>query len=252
MSSSLEILALIAGSVILAGLAAASPGPAESGPQPPVQLRCEYLVNPMGMDVREPRFAWVLEHENRAEAQTAYQVLVSTDRAAEKGDLWDSAKVASADSTQVAYKGAALRSGTTYYWKVRWWDKEGRESPWSAVSRFDTGLLDAADWKGAWIGGGNELRKEFALGAAVKRARAYVCGLGYHELRVNGRKAGRAVLDPGWTTYDKRSLYVTYDVTDMLRAGQNALGVILGQGWFKSRALLLQLNIERWKAPRAA
>jgi alpha-L-rhamnosidase len=244
MSSSLEILAFVTGSIIVAGLAVASPGPAESGPQPPVHLRCEYLVNPLGMDVREPRFAWVLEHATRAEAQTAYHVMVSSDRAAEKGDVWDSGKISSADSTQVAYKGSALRSGTTYFWKVRWWDKEGRESPWSAVARLDTGLLDAAEWRGAWIGGGNELRKEFALGAAVKRARAYVCGLGYHELRINGRKAGRSVLDPGWTTFDKRALYVTYDVTEMLRPGQNALGVILGQGWFKSRALLLQLNVE--------
>jgi alpha-L-rhamnosidase len=214
------------------------------GPQSPTGLRCEYLENPMGVDVKQPRFFWVLEHTERGQAQSAYQVIVSTDPAIAAGDVWDSGKVASAKSTQVVYAGKFLESGKTYFWKVKYWDKDGQESAWSEAARFDTGLFDRAEWKGTWIGGKNELRKEFALNGRARRARAYVCGLGYHELRVNGRKAGGHVLDPGWTTYDKRVLYVTYDVTNFLRQGPNAIGVVLGNGKYGSRALLVQLDIE--------
>jgi alpha-L-rhamnosidase len=224
--------------------AAYLPAAAAPGPQSPTGLRCEYLENPLGVDVRQPRFFWVLEHTERGQAQSAYQIIVSTDPAFSSGDLWDSGKVVSAKSTQVAYAGKALESGKTYHWKVKYWDKGGKESPWSEAARFDTGLFDRAEWKGSWIGGKNQLRKEFAIDGRVKRARAFVCGLGYHELRINGRKAGGHVLDPGWTTYDKRVLYVTYDVTNFVRQGANAVGVVLGNGKYNSRALLLQLNIE--------
>jgi alpha-L-rhamnosidase len=224
-----------------AALSAAEPSP---GPQPPADLRCEYLTNPMGMDVRQPRFFWILEHTERGQAQSAYQILVASDRALTAGDVWDSGKVVSNSSIQVVYAGKPLESGRTYYWKVKYWDKDGRQSVWSEPARFDTGLFERSDWKGTWIGGKNLLRKEFTVDGRVKRARAYVCGLGYHELRVNGRKAGNHVLDPGWTTYDKRVLYITYDVTNALRQGPNALGVMLGNGKFGSRALLIELDIE--------
>jgi alpha-L-rhamnosidase len=229
-----------------AGLISAAylPAAETSGPQAPTGLRCEYLENPMGVDVRQPRFFWVLEHSERGQAQSGYQVLVSSDPAAAAGDVWDSGKVASARSTQVVYAGKALESGKTYFWKVQYWDKDGKDSAWSDPARFDTGLFDRSEWKGSWIGGRNQLRKEFALNGKVKRARAYVCGLGYHELRVNGRKAGGHVLDPGWTTYDKRVLYVIYDVTNALRQGPNAVGVLLGNGKYDSRALLVQINVE--------
>ncbi|MBE0711690.1 MAG: alpha-L-rhamnosidase N-terminal domain-containing protein, partial [Candidatus Aminicenantes bacterium] len=220
-------------------LAAESPGPLA-----PTALRCEYLHNPMGIDVPKPRFFWVLGHTERGQAQSACQVVVSTNPKAAAGDVWDSGKVASAKSTQVVFAGKALESGKSYFWKVRTWDRDGRESPWSAVAAFDTGLFNKTDWKGVWIGKKNQLRKEFTLKARVKRARAHIAGLGYYELRLNGRKAGNHVLDPGWTTYDKRVLYVTYDVTPYLREGANAVTVTLGNGWYKSRALLLQLNIE--------
>jgi alpha-L-rhamnosidase len=217
---------------------------ADSGPLAPTSLRCEYLENPMGVDMAKPRFFWVLGHTDRGQVQSAYQILVSTDPGAGAGDTWDSGKVASAKSIQVPFAGKALESGKAYFWKVKSWDREGRESPWSAVARFDTGLLNKSDWKGAWIGGKNQLRKEFALKGRVKRALAHIAGLGYYELRLNGRKAGNRVLDPAWTTYEKRVLYVTYDVTSFLREGANAVAVTLGNGWYKARALLLQLNIE--------
>jgi alpha-L-rhamnosidase len=218
--------------------------PEGPGPKAPTALRCEYLDDPMGVDVAKPRFFWVLEHAERGQVQSAYQVVVSTDPKAAAGDVWDSGKIASAKSTQVVFAGKALESGRSYFWKVRVWDREGRESPWSAVASFDTGLYNKSDWKGIWIGKKNQLHKEFALKGRVKRARAYIAGLGYYELRFNGRKAGNHVLDPGWTTYNKRVLYVTYDITSFLRQGANTVAVTLGNGWYKSRALLLQVNVE--------
>lgn len=213
-------------------------------PGAPTGLRCEYMVGPMGVDVAQPRLSWVMEHPERGQQQTAYQVLVSSQPEAASGDQWDSGRVSAGQSTHVAYAGKPLASGRTYYWKVRWWDGQGSASPWSAPARFDTGLLTASDWKGRFMGGANQLRKEFTLERRPARARAYIAGLGYYELRVNGRKVGRSVLDPGWTTYDKRVLYATYDVTGHLRQGANAVAVALGQGWYAGRALLVQLDIE--------
>ena len=218
--------------------------PPANAPQAPTGLRCEYLVNPLGVDVPQPRLSWVLAHPERGQGQSAYQVLVSLQPEVAAGDHWDSGRVTSAQSTQVPYAGKPLESGRAYHWKVRWWDKSGAASPWSAPAVFDTGLLAASDWKGKFIGGANQLRKEFKLERRPARARAYIAGLGYYELRVNGRKVGRSVLDPGWTTYEKRVLYAAYDVTGLLRQGANAVAVTLGQGWYASRALLLQLNIE--------
>jgi len=244
MANRARSLMAVTAMVFILAIAAFLPAAENPGPQAPTGLRCEYLENPMGVDVRQPRFFWVLEHSGRGQAQSAYQMIVSSDPAAAAGDIWDTGKVVSAKSTQVVYAGKGLESGKTYFWKVTYWDKDGRESPWSDTARFDAGLFERTEWKGSWIGGRNQLRKEFPLDGRVKRARAFVCGLGYHELRVNGRKAGGHVLDPGWTTYDKRVLYVTYDVTNALRQGPNAVGVVLGNGKYGSRALLVQINIE--------
>ena len=244
MANSVKSQILVAAMLFGLALAAHLPAAEPSGPQAPTGLRCEYLENPMGIDVRQPRFFWVLGHTERGQAQSAYQVMVSTDRGFAAADMWDSGKVASGKSTQVVYGGKALESGKTYFWKVKYWDKDGRETTWSDTARFDTGLFDRSEWEGTWIGGKNQLRKEFTLSGRPRKARAYLCGLGYSELRINGRKAGNHVLDPGWTTYDKRVLYVTYDVTNFLRQGPNAVAVVLGNGKYGSRALLLQVNIE--------
>lgn len=220
---------------------------AVQGPARPTHLKCEYLSNPLGIDARQPRFSWRLQHTERGQKQSAYQLLVATrpellDQ--DKGDHWDTGKLASEESTQVVYAGKPLESGRTYFWKVRTWDRQGSASPYSRMAHFEMGLLTPQEWRGQWIGGANQLRTEFQLPEAALRARAYVCGLGYHELRINGAKVGNSVLDPGWTTYDKRVLYVTFDVTPYLRRGANAVGVILGKGWYGSTALLLQMEIE--------
>jgi alpha-L-rhamnosidase len=233
------------------------PARAAEGPLPPANLRCEYLKNPLGIDVRQPRFTWVLAHTERGQKQSAYQVLVASSPELlnqDKGDLWDSGKTASDDSTQVVYSGKPLASGKTYYWKIRYWDSAGNASPYSAVAQFEMGLLTREEWKGHWIGGDNLLRKELALEGKVVRARAYVTALGYYELRVNGEKVGSNVLDPAFTTYPVRVLYSSYDITPQLRAGENAVGAMLGGGWatlrgnfptpYKEPALLLQINIE--------
>src|SRR5690349_7240257 len=135
--------------IIPAGLliiccALAEAAPAADGPQAPSNLRCEYLTNPAGIDVTHPRFSWVLEHGARGETQSAYQVLVTTRADSlqkDLGDQWDSGKVSSDDSTQVSYQGKPLVSGQSYFWKVKYWDKEGNASPYSEAAEFDTGLL---------------------------------------------------------------------------------------------------------------
>jgi len=227
----------------------------------PTNLLCEYTSNPLGIDVTSPRFSWVINHSERGQLQSAYQVLVASKREnldTDNGDKWDSGKVTSGESINVSYTGLPLKSGKTYYWKVRVWDKDGKMSPWSKIATFEMGLLAPNDWKGKWIKGGNLLRKEFIVSKDINRARAYMCGLGYYELRINGEKVGDHVLDPGWTDYDKRVLYVTYDVTKYLKRGKNAVGVMLGNGRYSpphktvnplkkysdSPVLRLQINIE--------
>src|SRR5262249_36730093 len=163
---------------------------------------CEYLSNPLGIDFAQPRFSWVLNHSGRDERQSAYQVLVASrpdllDK--DQADQWDSTKVSSEDSIQVTYGGKTLRSGLSYYWKVRFWDKENRVSAYSAPARFEMGLLSRDEWKGRWITG-NELRNEFRLRSKVARARLYITALGYYEVHLNGARVGENVLDPAWTS----------------------------------------------------
>ncbi len=245
-------LALIFATAWSAGRASA----ATSVPEAPKDLRCEYRVNPLGIDVVRPRFQWVPRDPERGETQTAYQILVATSRALlskNDGDAWDSGRVESPATIQVAYAGKPLASGRRYYWKVRWWNREGQPSSYSPAAWFEMGLLKRSDWKGSWIGGFGLLRKEFTLPGPVKRARAYVTALGYYELHINGKKVGHRVLDPAWTVYPKRVLYSTYDVTRLLKPGANAVGAMLGGGWatmpvgkpyYQQPEFLLQLNIE--------
>ena len=226
--------------VVLLGLAAALP--ARAGLKVG-QLLCEYQEHPLGLDVAQPLLAWKLVAEDRDERQTAYQVLVasSSDNLARGvGDMWDSGQVASAATTQIRYAGRPLPSRLVCFWKARVWDKAGTPSPWSAVATWEMGLLAPAKWDAKWIGQNTNtaeqplplLRREFTVSGQVRSARLYIAGLGYAEARLNGAKVGDHHLDPGYTRYDKRVLYVTHDVTAQLHKGVNALGVMLGNGWY--------------------
>jgi len=209
----------------------------------PEQLRCEYLVDPLGIDTPQPRLSWICTSGQRAQLQAGYEVIVASTEAnlkANKGDLWDTGKIVSGETGQNEYQGKALVSGQRCFWKVRVWDQDGRVSSYSTPAFWEMGLLVADDWKGQWIARTPDidakpaplLRRSFQLDQTVKRARAYICGLGYYELHINGKQVGDHLLDPGYTRYDKRALFVTYDVTDTLRRGKNVIGVILGNGWF--------------------
>ncbi len=236
----------------------------------PGGLVIEYLENPENIDTQEPRFSWAMKSGERGDYQTAYQVIVAT--SAEKlandiGDMWDTGKIMADKSANVVYQGTPLRSGAAYYWKVRVWDKDGVAGAYSAPACFSMGLLSEQDWKGQWIGnqlpkarvereergawgtqiagGGGLLRKEFTLRKAVARARVYVSGIGYYELHINGEKIGNHVLDPLRTNYDVRVFYSAFDVTNVLREGSNAAGIMLGQGWYLSTPrAIMQLNVE--------
>ena len=208
-------------------------------------LRTEYAVEPVGIDSAQPRFSWCLEHAERGQKQTAYQVVVSDG----KKDAWDTGKVVSSENFGIVYGGKPLESNKTYCWKVKWWDKDGAESLFTG-SCFDTGLLQASDWKAKWIWGKNLLRGTFKIEKEVKRARVFVCGLGFHELYINGKKAGDRKLEPGWTDYKKIVLYSTFEIEDLLRKGENAVGIMLGNGrhvpdykYSKPKAIM-QIEIE--------
>ena len=176
--------------------------------------------------------------------------------------------MASDQTLHVPYAGQPLASRQRCFWKVRAWDPAGKPSAYSPPAFWEMGLLSPRDWAGQWISQTADtnslpaplLRRTFTLGGDIKQARAYICGLGYYELHLNGKKIGDHLLDPAYTRYDQRALYVTYDVTDALRRGKNALGVMLGNGWYnvQTRAvwnfhqapwraapkLLMQLRVE--------
>ncbi|VGO13527.1 hypothetical protein PDESU_02084 [Pontiella desulfatans] len=306
----------------------------------PVELRCEYLQNPLGIDAVQPRLSWQLESDTRGQKQTAYRILVAS--SAEKlkqgqGDLWDTGKIQSSQTSQLAYSGKALTSQTQCFWKVMAWDVDGTPSDWSESAHWTMGLLSPADWKAEWIGfdkgtpekeqkpdititkavygaedkpekrvdvtekvqaqiaAGNykvgasnalvgedpapgekkvllldfiaygkvkqvkvregkrtiltsgkyadgrvqsflpapHLRKDFKLNGSVARATLYVTAQGFAEMHLNGKRVGDEYFMPGWTDYRQRIYYRTYDVTSMLESGDNSIGAILGDGWFR-------------------
>ena len=215
---------------------------ATAGGVTPTQLRCEYVANPMCIDAERPRLSWILFSEQRAQVQTAYQVLVGSSEeklAAGEGDMWDSGKVESDRSIHIVYAGKPLESGTRVFWKVRAWDKNGKASDWSETATWRMGLLKPGDWKAKWIGSGKPgpamLRKTFQLPTPVKHATVTASALGLYELRLNGKRVGDHVLAPEWTDYKKRVQYQAYDVTELLHPGENAFGAMLGDGWYAGR-----------------
>jgi alpha-L-rhamnosidase len=210
-------------------------------------VRVEYAGNPVGIDVRKPRLSWQLQGDGRGIVQAAYQVRVGrSERDVRQGRrlVWDSGRIDSDESIQREYGGPPLASGTRYYWQVRVWDAGGAASDWSAPAFWEMGLLDPADWRASWIepdlredtskpGPVPMVRREFDVKGRVERARAYVTSHGLYELHLNGRRVGDQVFTPGWTSYDNRLQYQTYDVTGLLKNGRNAIGALLGNGWYR-------------------
>ena len=229
-------------------------------PLTPTELRCAHLVDPLGVAPERVRLSWRLEGAGTGRAQHAYQVLVAPDedRLASGEDLsWDSGRIESSSSADIAYGGRPLARGSGYAWKVRAWDESGAASSWSAPARFEVELDQAVGWRASWIGLGRGrenvtppaqagppdmvaralapapyLRRAFMVGKAVASARLYVTALGLYEARLNGRRVGDAVLTPGWTDYAQRIPYQAHDITSLLREGENVIGAILADGWY--------------------
>jgi len=235
-------------------------------------IKCNGMVNPEGTG-KLPRFSWIIISASRSQAQTAYQLIISTDdrmSGGKNGDIWDSGKTMSGSSAWIPYQGPQLQPATKYFWKVRVWDKNDKPSSWSGTGKFVTGLFEKSDWGGArWIGyedipdsmllvpgvhgTGDNLeriarkrttvpcfRKEFPLGKKISQAYVFVSGLGQYELYINGSKTGDRFLSPGWTDYRKTCLYNTFDVTDKLVTGSNTIGTIVGNGFYN-------INRERYR-----
>ncbi|UIR57281.1 glycoside hydrolase family 78 protein [Sphingobacterium sp. SRCM116780] len=211
----------------------------------PAHLQCEYFYQPIGLDEAHPRLTWQLNDARKGAKQTAYQLVVGTDSiAVSKGKslLWNTNKVTS-DRMYIRYQGKTLIPFTRYFWKVILWDKDGQSAS-SPISSFETGMMQMQNWQGSWIDDGQNtdvkqapyFRKPFPINKKIKEARAYIAVAGLYELYINGKKIGNHRLDPMYTRFDRRNLYVTYDVTKELKKGQNALGVLLGNGWYNHQS----------------
>src|SRR5437870_2850053 len=198
-------------------------------------LRAEYKENPLAIDAREPRLSWQIQANGRGVMQSAYHVRVArSERDLHDGRnlVWDSGRIASDESAHCPYKGPSLQSGQRYYWQVRVWDANGAASDWSNTAYWEMGLLHAADWQASWIepdlsedpkksNAAPMLRREFQINGIVERARAYVTSHGLYEVHLNGQRVGDQLFTPGWTSYQKRLQYQTYDVTNLIKSGAN-------------------------------
>jgi len=226
-----------------------------------LDLTCDSRVNPLGVDDRQPRFHWSLKARDehlRNLRQTAFQIQVASSRTMlqrDSADVWDSNKTSASLAPSVPYAGPPLVSDTAYYWKVRVWDQKGNPSMWSETATFLTGLLEPSNWHAHWIAAapdgprqpqarGNDdtrvasttplpiFRDTFPVGKTLLRATLFLSGLGESETMLNGKPVTQAILTPGWTDYRKTVLYDTYDVTRLLHAGTNAIGIMLGNGMY--------------------
>jgi alpha-L-rhamnosidase len=238
-------------------------------------LKCDYLANPIAIENQHPILSWQLTSTQKAKKQKAYRVIVASTPALlaqHKGDYWNSGKVISANATQVAYKGKPLSSKQKVYWAVMVWDEKDQPSNWSTAAKWGAGLLQPADWKAKWIGQITDqnpdkvntypapyFRKDFIANKKIKQATAYVSGLGFYELYINGKKIGDQVLAPAVTNYDvrplkkllypyddqstQRVLYNTFDVTANMGTNKNTIGMLLGNGWYNQRDRTVEGNM---------
>ncbi len=232
------------------------------------ELKCEHKQNPMGVDAATPRLSWIISGTGNGILQTAYSIRVATDEKFSSSTLiWQSGKTESDESVLISYGGPVLKQSQRYFWQVKVWDNKKHESKWSETAWWETGLISPGVWKANWIEMESDtlryapaphFRKEFTAAKTIASARVYVTSHGLYELHINGNKVGDQLFTPGWTSYGKRLQYQVYDVTNMLIKGSNAIGAVLGDGWFrgtlawgdnwriygKRLGLFLQLNIK--------
>jgi alpha-L-rhamnosidase len=228
-------------------------------------LTLDHKINPVGIGNKQPRFSWKITGTGNNILQTGYLLKVATDNKF-SNVVWQSGRIASGESVLQPYLGSDLKSSQRYFWQVKIWDNRGKESKWSETAYWEMGLLSQPEWKAKWIELANDtaryspspyFRKEFPVTRKIAAARIYVTSHGFYELQLNGKKVGDQVLTPGWTSYSKRLQYQVYDVTNLLINGNNAIGAVLGEGWYrgtlawgdnwavygKRPGLLLQLTI---------
>jgi alpha-L-rhamnosidase len=232
------------------------------------RLRCEYRVDPQGIDVTRPRLSWELIGEGRNLAQTAYRILVASDPQLldnNEGDLWDSGKVTGNITAHVEYGGSALESTVRCWWKVMSWDRDDNPADWSGPSSWSMGLLDSNEWDASWIGMTHPdpeyaallgkdnsipldqpvyFRRPFDIAKQIESATVYATARGVYTMHLNDTRIGEDYLTPGWTQYNERLQYQSYDVTGLLESGANVLGAVLAEGWYCGH---LSWNNERWK-----
>jgi len=220
-------------------LAALGLAPSVQASLQPMDLRCDYAVNPLGVDSATPRLFWKLASARRGEHQTAYEIIVAASQEElEQSKGWDSGKVVSDETTQIVFPAVNLKSNQQFFWRVRVWDASGKMSGWSKPATWTEGILYPDDWRAKWISATDAelastlLRHEWVVKPGLKRALVNVCGLGQYELTLNGKKVGENWLSPGWSKYDRTCLYDTLDVTSYLQGGTNAIGVMLGNGMY--------------------
>lgn len=223
----------------------------------PQRLLCDYLENPLGIDNPHPRLSWRLEDNRRGANQTAYQIWVGTDSMEvvhDTGNMWNT-QMQQSDAMLHSYAGHPLQPFTRYYWKTKVWDKDGIASV-SEVKSFETGMMDMRNWQGAWIGDNQNIdykpapyfRKVFQAKKKIKSARAYVAVAGLFELYLNGEKIGDHRLDPLYTRFDRKTFYLTFDVTAQLKEGKNAIGVLLGNGWYNHQSIATwNFHLAAWR-----
>lgn len=233
-----------------------------------VDLRTEFLQSPLGIDIKQPQLSWQLRSRDRNVLQLAYEIRVGNDEYALSHNnqlVWQTGKVFSNESLHVLYLGKPLRTCQKYFWQVRVWDNKGNVSEWSSVNFWQMAPLSPSDWRGKWIGldinyksptddhrrlPARMLRREFKIGKSIANATIFISGLGFYELYLNGKKVGNRVMDPTHSNYDKRVTFVTFDVTKYVKQGQNAMGVILGNGRFFSPRVLIPVKTPTFGYPK--
>ncbi len=209
-------------------------------------LKCEYLINPIGIDTKKPRFSWQIETNDPGYLMQAYHIKVynnSSKEATENKIVWES-EIINSSTLPAVYKGPDLQPFTPYSWQIRVQDINNIWSGWSPIAFFETGMIDQNNWVGHWITDTSDynlkpapyFRREFQTPKKIKSARAYIAAAGLYELSINGERIGNHRLDPMYTRFDRRNLYVSYDVTKNLQQGNNAIGVLLGNGWYNHQS----------------